>query len=111
MIGMDFESFLTLLILGFIAAVVLHYGARYRTLASIDGFIRKWIVGWIGAWLGSPVLGHWGPRIQIVYILPAIVGAFAGAFLATSAVKARAMAVVTTSEKTLTAQPEIRKAS
>jgi hypothetical protein len=38
-----------------------------------------------------------------------MVGAFKGAFLATSAVKARTMAVVTTSEKTLTMQPEIRK--
>ena len=61
MIGMNFASFVSLLILGFIAAIVLHCVVRYRMMSGFDGFMNKWIAGWIGGWLGSPVLGHWGP--------------------------------------------------
>ena len=42
--------------------------------------MAKWIAGWIGAWLGSPVFGHWWLRIQDTYLIPALVGAFIGAF-------------------------------
>jgi uncharacterized membrane protein YeaQ/YmgE (transglycosylase-associated protein family) len=79
-IGMNFEAFLTLLILGIIAAIVIHSLIRYRVLKGVDGFLAKWVAGWIGAWLGSPVLGHWWVKIQDVYIIPALVGAFVGAF-------------------------------
>jgi uncharacterized membrane protein YeaQ/YmgE (transglycosylase-associated protein family) len=92
MIGMGFGSFLTLLILGLIGAAVLHYAFRYRMLSGLDGFLAKWVVGWIAAWLGSPVLGHWAFQIAGVYIIPAIIGAFAGAFLAVATLKAIAMA-------------------
>jgi len=74
MIGMSFGSFLTLLILGFIAAIIMHAGFRYRMMAGFDGFLAKWVAGWIGAWLGTPVLGHWWLQIQNVYIIPALVG-------------------------------------
>lgn len=47
MIGMSFGSFLTLLILGFIAAIVMHSAIRYRALEA-NGFVAKWIAGWIG---------------------------------------------------------------
>lgn len=73
MIGMSFASFLSLLILGIIAAIVLHVIVRYKMLSGFDGFMNKWIAGWIGAWFGSPV-----------HIIPALLGALVGAFAVTS---------------------------
>jgi uncharacterized membrane protein YeaQ/YmgE (transglycosylase-associated protein family) len=90
MIGMNFAGFLTLLILGIIAAIVMHSLARYRVLEGVDGFVAKWIAGWIGAWLGSPVLGHWWFRISNVYVIPALIGAFIGAFSVVAILKANA---------------------
>jgi uncharacterized membrane protein YeaQ/YmgE (transglycosylase-associated protein family) len=103
MIGMNFGAFLTLLILGFIAAIVMHFAVRYQVLGIVDGFFAKWIAGWIGAWLGGPVLGHWWFQIQNVWVIPALVGAFVGAFsfvamakaIRQSATKEMAMATVT----------------
>jgi uncharacterized membrane protein YeaQ/YmgE (transglycosylase-associated protein family) len=88
MIGMNFGAFLTLLILGLIASIVMHFVIRYRMMNGIDGFFAKWIAGWIGAWLGGPVLGHWWFQIQNVYIIPALVGAFVGAFAVVVLMKA-----------------------
>lgn len=96
MIGMRFGAFLTLLILGFIAAIVMHYIIRYRMLKRHDGFVAKWIAGWIGAWLGGPVLGHWWFQIQNIYIIPALVGAFVGAFSFAALFKAYASAHAST---------------
>jgi uncharacterized membrane protein YeaQ/YmgE (transglycosylase-associated protein family) len=95
MIGMHFTGFLTLLIISLIAAAVVHYAIRYRFLEGFDGFLAKWIVGWVAAWLGSPVLGNWfaGIKINNVYIIPALIGGFVGAFALTAVWKARAMAV------------------
>jgi len=40
------------------------------------------MVAWLGAWLGPAVLGHWFDSFILwnIYILPALIGAFAGAF-------------------------------
>ncbi|HVN09653.1 MAG TPA: hypothetical protein VMV61_11800 [Patescibacteria group bacterium] len=116
MIGMSFGSFLTLLILGFIAAIIMHAGFRYRMMAGFDGFLAKWVAGWIGAWLGTPVLGHWWLQIQNVYIIPALVGAFVGAFFLTFVLKASSVASATaekiTAAPVTTPGPEmLRKAS
>lgn len=81
MIGMHFGAFLTLLILGLIAAAVMQFAIRYRALGMVDGFFAKWIAGWIGAWLGSPVLGHWAFHIANIYVIPGIIGAFVGSFV------------------------------
>jgi hypothetical protein len=82
LIGMPFSSFLVLLILSAIAAAVLHWGFRYRLTNQIDGFLGQWMVAWLGAWLGPAVLGHWFDSVILgnIFILPALVGAFAGAF-------------------------------
>ena len=90
MIGMSFEAFVTLLILGIIAAIIMHSIIRYRMLQGVDGFVASWISGWIGGWLGSPVLGHWWFQIQGIYVIPALVGAFVGAFSCVALMKARA---------------------
>jgi uncharacterized membrane protein YeaQ/YmgE (transglycosylase-associated protein family) len=112
MIGMNFGGFFVLLVAGVIAAAVVHYVAGYRFLEGIDGFLGKVIVGWAGAWLGSPVLGHWFERVKIgnIYLIPALLGAFAGAFVVVATAKAVAKAfapsIISGAES-----PEIRKAA
>jgi uncharacterized membrane protein YeaQ/YmgE (transglycosylase-associated protein family) len=76
MIGMSFLSFLVLLVIGAVVAAVLHYGLRYRFLDSLDAVFAKVALGWLGAWLGSPVFGHWWFRFENVYIVPAVLGSF-----------------------------------
>lgn len=92
MIGMPFASFLVILVAGIIAAFVLHYLVQYRCLRGFDGFLAQWVVGWFGAWLGPPVLGHWLFKIHGIYGIPALLGAFGGVFIATAAFKACAQA-------------------
>ena len=116
MIGMSFAPFITLLILGLVAALATHVLARYYVLAGLDGFMCAWIAAWIGGWLGTPVFGHWSIRSGNVYFIPAILGAFTGAFVVTAALKALALAVGTRqsgfgSPPSATAQPAMRKAS
>ena len=98
MIGVNFGAFLVLLVAGVIAAAVVHYVAGYRILEGIDGFLGKVIVGWAGAWLGSPILGHWFERVKIanIYLIPALLGAFAGAFAIVATAKAMAKAIAPT---------------
>jgi uncharacterized membrane protein YeaQ/YmgE (transglycosylase-associated protein family) len=81
LIGMAFPSFLVLLILSAIAAAIVHWGFRYRLFMGIDGFIGQWIVAWLGAWLGPAVLGHWfdSTLVSNIYVIPAFLGALAGA--------------------------------
>ncbi len=92
MIGMNFRALLILFVAGLIAAGVLHYVIRYRFLDGFDGFVGKCIAGWVGAWLGSPVLGHWFERAKLanVYLIPALLGAFVGAFVVAATGKALA---------------------
>jgi uncharacterized membrane protein YeaQ/YmgE (transglycosylase-associated protein family) len=75
MVGMSFTSFLTLLIVGIVVAVVFHWILRYRFMSGFDALLGEVAVGWLGGWLGSPVLGHWLWRIGDVYVVPAILGA------------------------------------
>ncbi|MGH9535119.1 MAG: hypothetical protein ACRD2E_09695 [Terriglobales bacterium] len=91
-IGMGFLGFLTILIAGIIAALVLHYAVRFRYHQGFHGFMSMWIAGWVGAWLGSPVLGHWWIQIANIWALPALIGAFIGAFSVTAFWKGLAQA-------------------
>lgn len=81
-IGMDFASFLILLVISALVAAVFHYGLKYYVVPGLSSYLGKVALGWIGAWLGSPVLGHWweGLNRGPVYYIPAILGS-AGALL------------------------------
>jgi uncharacterized membrane protein YeaQ/YmgE (transglycosylase-associated protein family) len=111
MIATNFASFLVLLVAGVLAGAVLHYLVRYRLLEGFDGFVGKCIAGWVGAWLGSPVLGHWFEKVKIsnIYLLPALIGAFAGAFIMVSTGKALAKAFAI--HETTLGAPQQRKAA
>ena len=77
MLGMSLLSFLVLTLIGAIGAVAYHNIIRYRFLEGNDALFGKLIIGWFGAWLGSPVLGHWLWKVENVYVVPAILGAIA----------------------------------
>ena len=63
MIGMDFISFLILLVISVVVSGILHYGLNYYVTPGFWSFCSKVAVGWVGAWIGSPVIGHWPGRI------------------------------------------------
>ena len=75
MIGMSFLSFLVLLGISVIVVGVFHYGLRYRFLEGVDAVYAKVVFAWIGAWLGSPVLGYWSYKLGDVHLVPAFLGA------------------------------------
>jgi len=79
MIGMDFISFLILLVISVVVSALLHYVFKYYVRPGFVSFISKVIFGWIGAWLGSPIFGCWfsGVQYKDVYIIPAILGSLA----------------------------------
>jgi uncharacterized membrane protein YeaQ/YmgE (transglycosylase-associated protein family) len=97
MFGMNFCAFLVLSVAAVVAAAVIHYVARYRFLEGFDGFLGKVITGWVGAWLGSPIIGHWFERVKLanVYLIPALLGAFVGAFVVAATGKRLAKAFST----------------
>jgi uncharacterized membrane protein YeaQ/YmgE (transglycosylase-associated protein family) len=39
------------------------------------GIIGNIIAGFVGAWLGTLILGNWGPHVANFAIIPAIIGA------------------------------------
>ena len=87
MLGMDFNSFLILLVISIVVCAILHYGCKYYVTAGPWSYCSKVVVGWIGAWLGSPVFGNWWDGLvwgQFYYI-PAILGAAAMVIVSTVA--------------------------
>jgi len=112
MLGMDFSAFAVLSVAAVLAAAVLHYVVRYRFLEGFDGFLGKVCAGWLGAWLGSPIIGHWFERFKIadIYLVPALLGAFAAAFFVAVTGKAMAKVLAPTIIEGL-ANNDIRKAA
>ena len=76
MIGMNFISFLILLIISVVISGILQFLFKYYILPGWWSYLSKVLIGWIGAWLGSPVFGHWWQCLSYneVYIVPAILG-------------------------------------
>ena len=81
MIGMNFISFLILLIISIVVSGVLHFAAKFYIIPGWRSYASKVFIGWIGAWLGSPVFGYWPHPLSLnyheVWIVPAILGALA----------------------------------
>ena len=75
MLGMGFAPFLTLTAIAAVVAAAYHWGLHYRAAQGFDAVFGSMLVGWVGAWLGSPVLGHWLWSYQTIYIVPAVLGA------------------------------------
>ena len=92
MIGMDFISFLILLIISVVVSAILHYGLKYYVTPGVYSFCSKVVLGWVGAWLGSPVLGYWLHRFPFLYygdiwFIPAILGSLAVLIVAVDVAK------------------------
>ncbi|XJZ28003.1 GlsB/YeaQ/YmgE family stress response membrane protein [Bacillota bacterium Lsc_1132] len=45
------------------------------------GIVGNIIAGFVGAWLGTLILGNWGPHVANFAIIPAIIGAVILVFL------------------------------
>jgi uncharacterized membrane protein YeaQ/YmgE (transglycosylase-associated protein family) len=88
MIGMSFLSFLLLLVISVIVAAIMHYSMGYRFLEGRGAYLAKVAIGWLGGWLGSPVLGYWSARFQNVYLIPAILGTITAIMLNVVALRA-----------------------
>jgi uncharacterized membrane protein YeaQ/YmgE (transglycosylase-associated protein family) len=90
MLGMSLLSFLILTFISAVVAAAYHYVIRYHFLEGNDAMVGKLVIGWLGAWLGSPVLGHWLWKVENVYIVPALLGAIATIHLTILTAKALA---------------------
>lgn len=79
MFGMDLISFLILVVISVVVSAALHWGMKYYVIPGLGSYFSKVVIGWIGAWLGSPVFGHWweGLNYEQVYYIPAILGSLA----------------------------------
>lgn len=76
MLGIGFASFLTLAIVSVVVAAAYHWALHPR-FDRLDRAFGNLVVGWVGAWLGSPVIGHWLWKYENIYIVPALLGALA----------------------------------
>jgi hypothetical protein len=89
MIGMTFSSFLALLVIGAACALSLRGILKPRPLGLGNGYIGQLIVGWLGAWIGSAVVGHWGWIIPAtnVYMVPTVISSLAAIYALIESVK------------------------
>ena len=84
MIYMGFLPFLYLLIISIVVSVVLYFLLKIKHVLP-GGYPECLILGYIGAWIGTPVFGRWEfLTIGGISIIPAILGAIAAIFLAKS---------------------------
>lgn len=83
MIGMNFVSFIILLGFALLVSLILHYVVKYFVRKDLGSFFGELVIAWIGAWLGSAVLGYWFSswHFDKVYFIPAFLGAIALAVL------------------------------
>ena len=89
MIGMTFQSFLSLLVISAVCAALVNSMFKLTVLNMGEAYLSQWMLGWIGAWLGSAVVGHWGWMVPgtDVYLVPAVAGSIASVYLMTVLLK------------------------
>jgi uncharacterized membrane protein YeaQ/YmgE (transglycosylase-associated protein family) len=73
---------------------ILHYGLNYDVTPGFWLFCSKVVVGWLGAWIGPPVLGNWPHRLAFlqhgeIWFIPAIIGSLGVLIVAIGLVKMR----------------------
>ncbi|MFJ5622613.1 GlsB/YeaQ/YmgE family stress response membrane protein [Peribacillus loiseleuriae] len=61
-------------IIGWLAGMIIGRDVPFGVVGNI-------IAGFVGAWLGSLVLGNWGPVISNFAIIPALIGAIVFVFI------------------------------
>lgn len=74
MVHINFWASLILFLCGSISAFLLCLGLKIWIGQGIKGLIVASIIGWFGAWL-SATIESWGPKIEKVAIIPALLGA------------------------------------
>ena len=86
---MDFVSFIILLIISVVVSAILHFVCKYYIVPGWWSYLSKVFIGWFGAWLGSPIFGHWweGLNYNQVYIVPAVLGCLLFSIFAVDLVK------------------------
>ena len=57
-------SFLVLLAISLAVSAILHYGLKFYVTQGLWSFLSKVVVGYIGAWLGTPGFGKWWEGIN-----------------------------------------------
>ena len=84
MVYMGFLPFLYLLIISIIVSVVLYFLLKIKQILP-GGYPVCLMLGYIGAWIGTPVFGKWEfLTIGEISVIPAILGAIAAIFLVKS---------------------------
>src|SRR5262249_45005692 len=79
---MSFASFVTLFVIGAVCALCVYGMTKMEMLRAPEGYLLDLIAGWIGAWIGTPVVGHWSWMVTEtnVYLVPAVVGSLAAIY-------------------------------
>jgi len=103
-----FLSFLVLLLISVVASLLIQYVAKIEPIKGMRGLINNICIGFIGAWLGHPIFGHWFKPVRIwdVYIIPALLGSALFIYIFSTIMEfvLKALAEIKT------ASPEVKKA-
>ncbi len=84
MIYLGFLPFLYLLIIGIVVSLILFFVPKIKVKLP-GGYPVGLIVGYLGAWVGTPVFGRWEfLTFDQISIISAILGAIAAILLANS---------------------------
>lgn len=83
---MNFLSFLILAAISVVVVAVKSLVTLRRETRDVPELLSDLVMGWIGAWLGSPVFGYWfeGVSYQQIFIIPAFLGAISAVILKTA---------------------------
>ncbi len=87
MVNIDFLSFVYLVVVSIVVSLVMARLPKVKIVLP-GGLTVNLIVGYLGAWLGTPVFGKWKLcTIGTINIISAILGAIALIILANACVK------------------------